>query len=282
MACGCQKQQGKPSPPDTVIIMGDMYVRVQAPPAPPPPPAPRTGPGRRIEGSEMLREPLLAVSETLVMEGVDEPMLESNVYACGECCEDSGASPAAIRFDTYKKNPLEAVYERLPGTLHELPKKLQDTYAKRVHSCIPFVRVTRDPALFRKCLASARALGRLDDSEKAYKLVGEHLKSEEQEVFLVILVDVQLQVLGVSEIARGGRDSVNIPVPDVLRISIIEGATGMIVAHNHPSGILVPSEADKLLTKTLKEAAESVKLQLLDHLIVGVNGYYSFSKHGLL
>jgi hypothetical protein len=282
MACGCQKQQGKPSPPDTVIIMGDMYVRVQAPPAPPPPPAPRTGPGRRIEGSEMLREPLLAVSETMVMEGVDEPMLESNVYACGECCEDSGASPAAIRFDTYKKNPLEAVYERIPGAEHELPKKLQDTYTKRVHSCIPFVRVTRDPALFRQCLASARALGRIDDSEKVYQLVGEHLVREDQEVFLVILLDVQLQARGVSELARGGRDQVNVPIPDVLRVPIIDGASAFVVVHNHPSGVLVPSEADKMLTKSLKEAAESVKIQLLDHVIVGANGHYSFAKHGLL
>jgi DNA repair protein RadC len=105
--------------------------------------------------------------------------------------------------------------------------------------------------------------------------------TQDQEVFLVILLDVQLGVRGISEIARGSRDKVDVPVPDVLRIGIVDGASGMILVHNHPSGAAVhPSDSDKMLTKTLKEACETVHLEMLDHVIVAGDKTYSFAKSG--
>jgi DNA repair protein RadC len=60
------------------------------------------------------------------------------------------------------------------------------------------------------------------------------------------------------------------------------GATAMIVAHNHPSGALYPSENDKRMTKKLVSAAKTLDLTVLDHLIVTRSGYFSFSDQGLM
>lgn len=282
MSCGCQKPQG--GLPGQVSIGGVTYVRVDVPEV-----ALeqtkiettklRTGPGQLVMGG-VSREPLLAVSESVAMEGVDQPVEECNVYGCGECCEPSGP-PSAVRFDRYKKNPLEAVYECEPGKAHPLPPKLARIY-KESPSCIPFVSVSRDPATFRNCLAMARRIGPITDAKKVFELLGEFLCRQDQEVFLVLLLDSQLQVRGVSEIARGGRDAVTVPVPDVLRIAIVDGASAIVVVHNHPSGVLKPSESDKLLTESLKKAAKEVHLRLFDHVIVGATGFYSFASHHLL
>jgi DNA repair protein RadC len=229
------------------------------------------GRGRLVSGTAV-REPLLAVAEGT----------ENRVACCGGACEGAG-TPSAIMFDRYSAAADGKSYELRDTTQPlPLPRKLISKYADRAPVCLPWVRVTRDPERFRDCLAAARALGRMDSAESVAKLVGEYLAGQDQEVFLVIMVDVQLQVRGISEIARGARDRVDIPVPDTLRIAIVDGASAIIVCHNHPTGVLKPSESDELLTKTLQEAADTVKINLLDHVIVGAKGHYSFADHGKL
>lgn len=148
--------------------------------------------------------------------------------------------------------------------------------------CLPWVRITRDPNRFRACLAQARKIGRIESSKKLYELVKDFMTAEDQEVFYVILLDTQLYVRGISELARGARDRVQTPVPDVLRLAIVDGATAFLVAHNHPSGRPNPSEADKDLTKAIVEAADAVGIGFFDHIIVGATSYYSFADNKLV
>ena len=68
----------------------------------------------------------------------------------------------------------------------------------------------------------------------------------------------------------------------VLKIALEVGATGIILVHNHPSGTLNPSEADKQLTKKLKTAGESLDIKVLDHLIITEKAYFSFADENLL
>jgi len=68
----------------------------------------------------------------------------------------------------------------------------------------------------------------------------------------------------------------------VLKKALETGATGLILAHNHPSGTLQASEADKQITQKLKTAAQSLDIKVLDHLIVTEKAYFSFADHGLL
>jgi DNA repair protein RadC len=221
-----------------------------------------------VAGEPRVREPLLAVSAA---EG------GPRVACCGAECGSSGATPAFLAFDTYEGGA--AGYHVKSSSERALPERLAKRYSSRgEHHCLPWVRVERDPESFRACLAQAQAYGPVNDSHDVHKLLGPFLMKQDQEVFLVLMLDVQLQVRGVSEIARGARDKVDVPVPDVLRVAIVEGSTAIVVVHNHPSGVVKPSDSDVELTETLEDAAEQVHLCLLDHVIVGGDRHYSFAK----
>jgi proteasome lid subunit RPN8/RPN11 len=228
----------------------------------------------RLAGLEMVGEPLFAVAEG-----------EEIRVACAgaECCEDNAqaGTPSGVRFDRYAVAE-DGGYELRDSQSSLFPAKLTGRYAARGPECLPWVRVTRDPSRFKACLAKARAIGPMDNSKAVYRLVGEYMATQDQEVFLAILVDSQNNVRAISEIARGSRDRTAVSIPDTLRVVIVEGAMAFIVVHNHPSGVAHPSEADIDLTKALKEAAKKVNLDLLDHVIIGTGKYYSFAEHNKL
>ena len=84
------------------------------------------------------------------------------------------------------------------------------------------------------------------------------------------------------QISKGGITGTLVDVRITLRKALELGAISIILAHNHPSGNLNPSEADKQLTTKLKTAAESLDIKVLDHLIVTEKSYFSFADEGLL
>jgi DNA repair protein RadC len=228
------------------------------------------GRGRLVTGSTA-GEPLMAVAEGS----------ENRVACCGRC-PDGGGSPNAIVFDRYKSGEGGA-YGVSESVEYKMPRKLAREYeSPHKPTCLPWVRIARDPERFRECLAAARQLGPISDSSVPARLVGNYLLQQDQEVFLVIMLDGQMQVRGISEVARGARDKVDVPVPDVLRIAIVDGSMGIIVCHNHPSGVTKPSDADKELTTTIKKACEEVHLYLMDHVILAGDDYFSFAEKGYL
>lgn len=102
------------------------------------------------------------------------------------------------------------------------------------------------------------------------------------EQFKILLLDQQNSCLGVSEIATGGT-STCIADPKVIFATALKArATGIILAHNHPSGNLQPSEADKALTRKLKDGGRLLDITVLDHLIVTARNYRSFADEGLM
>ena len=149
-------------------------------------------------------------------------------------------------------------------------------------ACLPWVRVTRNPKNFKACMARATSLGPMTSSAAIYRLIGPVLAEEDVEVFLAVLLDNQMRLRGISEISRGGRASTNPSIPDTLRVALVEGASAVIVAHNHPSGEIAPSEQDKSFTTALARAFAAVHVELLDHVIVGHSAYWAFADHGLL
>jgi hypothetical protein len=255
---GCSCQGGDPSAMETTI---EIPAKMQ-----------ETG-LRRV--TEMAGEPLLAVYE-------DDASESPTVFGCGTptCDPLTTGQPVALRIEKFKAGAL------VQGDEFELPKDLQANYggANRVGTpnCLPWVRISRDPERFSSCLAAARKLGRMDSAKKVHTLFKRHAAKEDQEVFYVLLLDVHLYVRGVGEISRGARDRVQTPIPDILRLPIIEGATTFIVVHNHPSGNVKPSEADKQITKAIAQAAAKVEVPLFDHVIVGADKYFSFYEHKLL
>ncbi|MEZ4801502.1 MAG: JAB domain-containing protein [Gelidibacter sp.] len=99
---------------------------------------------------------------------------------------------------------------------------------------------------------------------------------ELQEEFKVLLLNRNNQVLGIYPLSKGGVSGTVVDAKLLFSVALKCNASNIIIAHNHPSGNLKPSEADIKLTRKLKEAGNYLDIVLLDHIIVSRNGYYSF------
>ncbi len=102
------------------------------------------------------------------------------------------------------------------------------------------------------------------------------------EEFMVLCLNRANRVLGWAKISQGGLSGTVADPKVIFQVALKSNACSMILAHNHPSGNLHPSEADIQLTRKLKEAGLMLDLPVLDHLIVSSEGYYSFADEGLL
>lgn len=105
---------------------------------------------------------------------------------------------------------------------------------------------------------------------------------EFQEEVKIVLLNKANIVLGIYEMSKGGTSGTVVDTKIILGIALKCNASSIVIAHNHPSGSLEPSEPDKSITKKLKEACRILDLNLLDHLIITGLGYYSFSDNLLL
>ena len=102
------------------------------------------------------------------------------------------------------------------------------------------------------------------------------------EVFAVLFLDAQCQLLKLEEMFRGTLTQTSVYPREVVKRALKLNAAGVILAHNHPSGAAEPSRADEYLTQTLKAALALVDVRVLDHLVVGHGDVVSFAERGLL
>lgn len=102
------------------------------------------------------------------------------------------------------------------------------------------------------------------------------------EQFKVILLNRAHKVLGLFEASSGGVTGTLVDPKLVFSAALKANACGIIVSHNHPSGNLKPSNADEQLTAKLKQGATFLDIQLLDHIIITSEGFFSFADEGLL
>lgn len=103
------------------------------------------------------------------------------------------------------------------------------------------------------------------------------------EVFMVLLLDAQNRLLGAHELFRGTLTQTSIYPREVVKLALGENAAGVILAHNHPSGLAEPSRADEMLTASLKQALALVDVRVLDHFIVAAGSpVLSFAERGLV
>lgn len=126
---------------------------------------------------------------------------------------------------------------------------------------------------------------KVTNSQILYNLILKHwdldLIEFQEEVKIVLLNRANI-VLGIYEMSKGGTSGTVVDIKIILGIALKCNASSIVIAHNHPSGSLEPSEPDKSITKKLKEACKLLDLNLLDHLIITRQGYYSFSDNLLL
>lgn len=108
------------------------------------------------------------------------------------------------------------------------------------------------------------------------------LSSREHEVFVCIWLDAQHRVLEAQELFRGTLTQTSVYPREVVKNALRVNAAAVIFAHNHPSGVAQPSQADELLTRNLREALSLVETRVLDHFIIAGNQTISFAERGLL
>lgn len=109
-----------------------------------------------------------------------------------------------------------------------------------------------------------------------------HLHDRQHEVFVLVLLDAQNRLLGIEDLFRGTLTQTSVYPREVVKFALQHNAAAVIFAHNHPSGVAEPSNADQLLTVTLKQALALVDIKVLDHIIVTGTVAFSFAERGLL
>lgn len=119
-------------------------------------------------------------------------------------------------------------------------------------------------------------------AEVAEFLRGIGLHEEEQEHLVALALDTKNHVRGYSTVTVGLVDSSLGHPREVYRQAIISGASGVIIAHQHPSGDCTPSADDLRITRQLKQAGEIIGIRLLDHIIIAGDRHLSFQEQGLL
>ncbi len=108
------------------------------------------------------------------------------------------------------------------------------------------------------------------------------LRSREQEVFMAIFLNAQHAVLAAEELFHGTLMQTSVYPREVVKRALAHNCAAVIFAHNHPSGVAAPSQADKTLTEALKQALQLVDVRVLDHFIVAGSHCLSFAEQGLL
>ncbi len=108
------------------------------------------------------------------------------------------------------------------------------------------------------------------------------LADESKENFGVVFLTSQLQVISFEIVAKGTVKEAYVHPRTVVGRVLDLNASAVILAHNHPGIALDPSEADKAITARLKEALEAIDVNVLDHMIIGGDEYYSFAENGLM
>ncbi len=108
------------------------------------------------------------------------------------------------------------------------------------------------------------------------------LRDRDHEVFCCLFLDNRHRVICFEEVFRGTLDGASVHPRDVVKLALARNAAAVILAHNHPSGVAEPSQADELITARLRDALGLVDIRVLDHIVVGDAACVSFAERGLL
>ncbi len=123
-----------------------------------------------------------------------------------------------------------------------------------------------------------RILATIDDC-------GEYLmscfKNQRNETVYLLCLDAKCKLLCCKKVGEGSINSASVPVRRIVEIALGANATSVVLSHNHPSGLAIPSDEDKLTTRRIALALEAVEIRLVDHIIVAEDDYTSLAQSGM-
>ena len=153
---------------------------------------------------------------------------------------------------------------------------LGGVFSAKIDALCAVEGVTRNAAILLKtypdiwravCMSRSRDIMFLRSIDEAGRLLGSYFTEKTEERSVMLCLDSSLRVLNVSVLYEGSFNSVQISVKKVAETALSNNATAVIIAHNHPAGIAVPSSADRLTTDRIFETLKGLDILLLDHLV---------------
>ena len=143
---------------------------------------------------------------------------------------------------------------------------------------IPVFRIS----LVRESSLPYHAVPQMRSSKDVANLLRAYLKDTDREHFVVFFCDQKNRITGVHTVSMGSLTASIVHPREVFKGAILAQAAAILCGHNHPSGDVQPSREDRALTTRLYEAGKLLGIQVLDHIIIGHNNYFSFADEGLL
>jgi DNA repair protein RadC len=123
---------------------------------------------------------------------------------------------------------------------------------------------------------------KIQSSKDVANYLQAQLEHRKQEIFAVVYLNRGNRILSLETISIGGLTGTVADPRIILKKALEQDATALVLCHNHPSGNLTPSRADEQLTQKIKQAAALMDIQVLDHIIVSHEGYFSFADEGMI
>jgi len=169
-------------------------------------------------------------------------------------------------------------------TLHNLFNASLDEFcAQKGLGVAKFVQLQAVLELSRRyMLEQCKRKALFNSPQAVYDYLTIQLRGLQQEVFMVLYLDSQNRLIKDETLFYGTINAASVYPREVVKAALKNNAAALILAHNHPSGIAEPSQADKLITQKLQQALQLVDINVLDHIVVGADNCISFAERGLI
>lgn len=132
----------------------------------------------------------------------------------------------------------------------------------------------------RRAMENSHSRTLVTNAADTYTIMHPVMQDLDHEEFWVLLLNNQSRLIKKVRLSMGGITQTAVDVRQILRAALMANATNMVVCHNHPSGSLRPSNDDRQLTDCIKQAANTMNIRLIDHVIITDGDYYSFADNG--
>lgn len=218
---------------------------------------------------------------------LDDRPREKMISKGSAVLSDAEVLAILIGSGTREKSAVELSREILKSVENDLSKLARLT----IHDLMKFRGIGEAKAI---SIAAALELARrkkedhhsrslfIKSSKDAYLAMRPFYEDLNHEEFHVLILSRSNKILSIDLISKGGLSATVADGKVIFRKALEKGASGIILAHNHPSGNARPSDADMDLTKKMKSFGAYIELPVLDHIIVAENAYYSFADNGLI
>lgn len=170
-----------------------------------------------------------------------------------------------------EKDIYKAIYKSTEEMEYYGLTKLQ---ANRIKACLEISRRINDLKYQEKI--------HIEDPKQTADYLMPKLRFQTKEQFLVLFVNTKNRIIGEKIVSQGTLTGCLVHPREVYKEAILQNAAAIIVAHNHPSGEPNPSQEDFEITNALHNAGETIRIPLLDHIIIGDGIYYSFMENGII